>query len=390
MVLFGSAGGFAISFLLTPVLSRLFTPQAFGLSAAIVALASIFVGLSTLRLEVIAQRVKTEDEAESLLSSALWVDLVVATAITITSLPVIAISHQSWWWACLGPLVFVTSWQLVGSARLTRSGSYGRLAAANFAQGAGLGGGQAALGVLSPSVGSLVAGYFLARTPWLFAIPGRGHDPLHVRQALQRHRVQALQAGGSAFLNGLSTQILPLVITVAYGHAEVGLVAMAIRLLVAPLGIVAQAVSSSAVGHAGQRIRDGRLRSARLVVHGAMRDQALLGLIPCVVAAILAPMLAQAVLGDSWRDVGWIVTIMSGGAWAQFVGSPFAQIMNLTGHSAKLLRWDAVRLGLLIVAAVVPTICGATLLMTLACFALAQMAVYALLVRDVSRALGCV
>lgn len=390
IVLLGSVGGFAISFILTPVLSRLFTPEAFGLSSAIVALASVFVGVSTLRLEIIAQREPLARKSLALLWEALWIDLICAVLITVISIPLILITNSSWIWLVVGPLVFVASWQLIGAAQLTRTGRYGSLATSNFLQGAGLGGSQAILGLLWPNVGSLLAGYFIARLAWLPALFGlRSKERVDSSKTVwKHHRNHAVQAGTSALVNSLSTQALPLLITVLYGQVAVGLVAMAIRVLVSPLGVIAQAVSASAIGHVGSFIRVKDYAAARNSIRRAIRDQAVLGLVPCLLMGIGGPFLATIVLGEDWDGVGPIISAMALGAWAQFVGSPFPQILNLTGQSKFLLRWDLIRLFLLFAAVTIPASLGFSLIVSLSCFSVAQLATYWLVVKTVDSSLA--
>src|SRR5690349_11913384 len=62
-VLIGSAAGAGLALVLTPVLSRLVSPEVFGSFMTLVALASVFVGVSTMRLEVASQ--SEPDEAEA-------------------------------------------------------------------------------------------------------------------------------------------------------------------------------------------------------------------------------------------------------------------------------------------------------------------------------------
>lgn len=372
----GSALGYLITLLLTPVLSRLFGPEAFGLSATIIAVISVFTGVSTFRLEVFAQRSTDEREARTLfryglLCAASWGALIFVVAVV------------TWWffdipwlWLLVGPLVFLASLQLVGGAMLTRQRRYTPLAATNFVQGAGTGVAQVLLGLLQASPLSLVLGFGAARLVWLFPVSKlRGAGAPSPEGISGRTRRDAPVAGLSALVNSLGGQLTILVASALYGAVEAGLLAMAIRLLVSPLAIIGQAAAAASIGELGRLVRAGSGEGSA-VVKSAMRDLALVGTVPCLGLAVVGLFFASPLLGAEWEQAGHMMALLAPGTLLQFAVSPFSQLLNITGRSRQLLVWDVVRVVVLAVALVLPWALGASILVTVACYSASLVPLY--------------
>lgn len=374
-VTLGSASGYLITLALTPVLARIFGPEAFGASATIIAVISVFTGVSTFRLEVFAQRTADDGESRGLFRGALLAAAAWGLAITAGGALAVVLG-ASWLWIFVGPLVFLSSLQLVGGAVLTRRREYTALAGANFGQGAGTGVAQVALGLLQASPLSLVLGFGAARLVWLAPLrklrPASGAPARAIAPAVRR---EARLAGLSALVNSLGGQLTILVVSMLYGQVEAGLLAMAIRLLVSPLAIVGQAAASASLGELGRLVRE-KATTGPSVVARAMRDLAVLGAVPCLGLAIAGVFFAPALLGPEWTEAGTMMALLAPGTLLQFTVSPFSQLLNLTGQTRRLLVWDVTRVVVLAASLVTPWALGASILVTVACYSVALVPLY--------------
>ena len=74
-LMLGTLAGNGVAWLLNFALARIFTNATFGAASVVIAVASVFIGVSTLRLEVLSQRVADEDEAKLLLKAGLSLSL---------------------------------------------------------------------------------------------------------------------------------------------------------------------------------------------------------------------------------------------------------------------------------------------------------------------------
>jgi O-antigen/teichoic acid export membrane protein len=343
VVLLGSGLGMGVSFLATPLISRIFDPAVYGSFALITGVTSVFVGVSTFRLEIQSLRVSDDTEANGLIRLGLLASCAWGVALTLAACLAMGLWDVNGLWLSAGLLVFLASLQLLGSAVLTRAREYRSLAVGNFAQGAGLAVVQLLLGLANTGAGSLLAGFGAARLGWLPALRRSQREMPGIATLWRRNRRFAALAGGSAFLNSLTTSLPVLLTSAFYGNATVGQLAIGIRMLVAPLSLVGQSAASANLGEVGRMLRRGDKGVAQLVRHG-MRDLLAVGLIPCGIAGALGTWAVPLVLGREWHEAGLLLALMTAGALAQFVAAPFSQMLNMTGNNRLQLLWDIGRL----------------------------------------------
>lgn len=339
IVLLGSGLGMGVSLLATPVITRIFDPAAYGNFALITGVTSVFVGISTFRLEIQALRVRDDAEASGLIRLGLLTSIAWGAILTLAT----CLARWQWevngFWLCTGLLVFLASLQLLGSAVLTRAREYRALALGNFIQGASLAVVQLLLGLASNGAGSLLAGFGVARLGWLPSLRSSRQGNSEVIALWRKNWRFAAVAGSSAFLNSLTTSLPVLLASAFYGNATVGQLAIGMRLLVTPLSLVGQSAASANIGEVGRMLRRGDQAATRLVRRG-MRDLLAVGLIPCGVAGALGTWVVPLVLGQEWREAGLLLALLAAGSLAQFVAAPFSQMLNMTGNNRLQLLWD--------------------------------------------------
>ena len=191
----------------------------------------------------------------------------------------------------------------------------------------------------------------------------------------RKHRSYALTAGTSAGINSLAGQIPILLPAVLYGDQAAGLLAMALRILVSPLGLIGNAAAAAAVGEISQALRT-RSGQARAVLRRGLLDLAVIGAVPAFAAGTLGMVAVPYLLGEQWAETGTIVAALALGAWAQFVVAPFSQTLNLSGRSSWLLVWDVC--GCAVTGAfLLPSLTGLGIVAASACYSVAMLGLYA-------------
>lgn len=373
---------------LAPVISRIYDPETFGEFALLVAVVSTFVGFTTLRFEILGQTEKTERAFAASIKLAIASALFISLVATAVALVAYFLGEISIYWTLVGALMFVGSIQSVGSAIYSRRQEFKTVAMCSFAQQSSMPAVQALIGLVSPSVGALVGGFAIARLPWTTSF----WSVFRVRTTPMRdvyfcHRRSASQAGLSALVNSAGGQVLLLGLSVGYGAAIVGIVGMAVRLVVGPLSIVSQSVGIALIGKIGLLVREHRSSELLATLRRAALGQAALAAVPCLGVIALAPWLLPMILGPGWDGAGIAASILAIGAYAQFIGSPFAQVLNLTGDSKTLLGWDILRLVGLSIGIMTPLIIGGDWISAMIGYCIAQVAIYIALGITVARAL---
>ena len=378
IILIGSGLGYGISILLTPFITRVFQPAVYGSFALITAVTSVFVGVSTFRLEVQAQRVTDDAEASGLIRLGFVASCAWAVVLTLAACLAVALWNVNGFWLSIGFLVFIASLQLLGSAVLTRARSYRNLGIANFVQGASVCIVQLCLGLVSADVGSLIAGFGASRLGWLPTLRQPRQKMPRLGALWKGNRRFAAVAGSSAFINSLTSQLPILLTSIIYGDVTVGQLAIAIRILVSPLSIVAQAASAANIGEVGRLLRLGDKTAAQVVRRG-MRDLFVVGLIPCGMAAALSVWVVPFILGKNWQEAGQLLAVLAAGTLAQFVAAPFAALLSMTGNNPTLLKWDTSRCVATILSLCIPWALGLSVLWAIGSYSVAFVVIYSAL-----------
>lgn len=379
VVLIGNAAGAAVALMLTPVIAKLYQPDVFGTFATVTAVASIFVGVSTFRLEVLAQRVRDDGEAAAALRFGFISAVAWGAVLTILGIAAVLWWGAAAWWLAVGGLVTICSMQLLGTAVLLRSSRYRALALHNFVQGAGAVAAQASIGWFSTNSWSLLTGFALARLSWVGTLTcRRPHGKPSQRTTWLEGARFGVVAGSSAAINSLAGQLPVIASTWLFGAAQAGFLAMAFRILIGPLSLAGQAAAAATLGEIGRSLRE-QSTAVPQILRKAMRDLLLIGLIPCVLVALFGMTVVPVLLGEQWRESGLLVTLMSVGALAQFVVAPFSQLLNLTGHSRVLLVWDLARLACVAASFGLPAFFARSHVEAVAAYSGTLLAIYALL-----------
>lgn len=313
-----------LSFLVTPVLSRLYLPEEFGVFAVFTSLLSILVVLASLRYEWAIPLPKEEESAANLLA----LSLLITGAITL------AVGIPVWLWANeiaswlntpgLSAVLWLLPFSFFGAGVYQslyywalRRRAYPRIMATKWKQSVGMSAVQLVSGLMHAGPLGLALGDMVGRasgtgslllTSWRQDAGAlRGITWANMRAAASRYRKFPLYSSWSALLNTISLQIPVLFLGYAY-HAEiVGHFSFALQLASVPLMIVSNAVSQVYMAEMSKLMLEapGQIES---FFWKTLRP--LLLVIPVVaLAALVAPWLFAVGFGEEWRDGGQYLQI---------------------------------------------------------------------------------
>lgn len=382
----GSALGQAVYLLFTPLLSRLYSPEDFGVVAVFFALTSVDVAVC-LGYERALAVPRNGTEAAELAWIALASTAVIAA---VTALAVAALAAGNLWpivtdngswlpWTCgLGLVAYGVA--QVGTLSAIRNQAYARVALAKFCQLGATGGAQALLGTSSLGAAGLILGHIGGLTICCLLLAG----PLHRTLAGTHPRSLAtLAATARRFghfpayvvpgqgINAVCLQVTPAALVGIFGATSGGLYSFAFRLIGAPLSVVTQAVSQTMLGIVSHAHRQGGQMDQ---VNGALR-KALLSLIllaiPALVALMVAPSLFALVFGEAWRESGELLRLMIPMVLAQLLITPFHGLIDVLGRQdmharREILRLILIGMALVAVVALDLSLAQAVLLVSLA------------------------
>jgi O-antigen/teichoic acid export membrane protein len=351
----GTAVGQLIVVASSPLLTRLYSPTDLGtysVAAAILVTLTVVSGLcyqqaiplpesDVLAANILAVSLVATLGISVLCGLALWVAgpglmaLLGVSSLSPYVLP-IALGQMGG-----GGVLALTLWAIrtksfsdIAATRLTQSGS---LVAAQLGLGAlGLG----APGLLIGSVvGSLMGSGRLARGAWRTHAPAfRQISWRGMAEAATRYRRFPIFATPSNFLNTLGLQAPLLLMVGLYGPSIGGQFALATRIGALPVGLVAAAVGQVFTAEAARLARE---EPAALIglFWKTTRSTAFLAFVPFVLLALGAYWFAPFVFGDSWRQAGLFVAVLTPLCFMQLVMSPTSAALDvLERQDLNLIR----------------------------------------------------
>ena len=348
-----TAVGQGVGLLAAPVLSRVYSPEVFGVVGVFLSIASTLGVVAALRLELAVVVPRSDEEAKDVMGSAVLVigvvTLLTAVAAFLFASPVAGLLGVPDVAPLLGWLpLYVSS---LGTFQVfnywsTRIGRFGRLASAQLTRAFATAGTQIGLGFIglgAPGMlGGQVGGQVLANLTLLGRSAMGDTSVLRTtvsfaktRTVLKSYFEFAVYGAPQALVNALSQGIPALVIAAAFGAGTAGQYLLAGRVIAAPGNLIGQSLRQVLYPQLSRRIDDPG------VLRFSVRATVLLGLLAAVPVAFLAafgPGVFVWLFGESW---------LLGGVFARYLGLLLAVgMMNIPAVSLvpllRMQRWHAV------------------------------------------------
>jgi len=366
IMLGGSAGGQMISVALSPLLTRLYSPQQFGILSVYSALLAILVVVASLRYELALPLAKTDEDAVNLMAVGLAV-LVLTTALFTAG----AAAFPDEWLERVWPLPFnsahVTPYRgmlslgffclggyYVALYFATHAGAFGSIARTRLAQGIVGPLSQIGLALLGGGAPALLVGSILGQSAGTFglfyAVLGKKRgllEALSWRRMLQLARRYCrfpLVGSWAALLDAAGgNHLLYLLVTVNYGARIAGFLFLAERILSRPLAIIGTSILQVFVGEAGRTASADPARLRRRFYQVVGR-QTLLALLWIAAVNLGGALLFSDIFGAEWGDAVPYLQAMSPAYLALAVVLPVFHTLQLLEKQSLAATWQAGRL----------------------------------------------
>jgi O-antigen/teichoic acid export membrane protein len=345
-----------VSISVAPILSRLYSPDAFGALATVVAIVTVWSTAANGGIETAIPRVPPSYRmavanlgarvswlaaglaiGSSLAVGTLWVSTPIGAVLQSSALA-IGMGVLALGWSGLAISLSLTEQRSsdVSTHRVVSATTTAVLQTALYRFGAaGLISGFVS-GRLPPSLRDLRrAGVFRATPRREFReiwdeVPA-------INRALTRVTPAAL-------LNGFATQTIPIAIAMLFGLRVAGLFALVHRVLAVPTAILGRALSEDAVSQAAQVLQGADpLRWRRSLKH-----QVLLLFVGSIAGAIALYAIGEVafvkVFGSEWAGAGELALYVWPLYAAQTCLSPVSRILPVLSRDGSQLLWDATRL----------------------------------------------
>lgn len=346
----------AIPIAIMPILTRLYTPQEFGIFALYVAIASLFAVLATARYELAIMLPKTDLEAINLVV----LSLIASVMISLLSMALIFyfngyITHLlgnpeiSAWLYCIPATVLFTGLYQSLNYWTTRKKKFKRLAVSRTIQGSATASIQLGAGYGFGGAAGLILGYILGQgiAAAIFARMVVHDDAALLKQAsekevihnLKTYRKFPLLSTSGALLDNAALQMPIFILTRFFSSQMVGLFNITFRALNLPMVLIAAAISQVLF----QKISSMHNEQPELLFAYIVKLFLMLvtATVPFMVIMLCwgEPLFAY-VFGAAWSEAGTFAGLLSIAVAIRFAVSPLSTVLALE-HNIKLgLYWQ--------------------------------------------------
>ncbi len=344
-LLSGTTVALALAYLARPILTRLYTPDDFGLARFFIALVGTLLPVLSFRYEDALMLPETEEEAATVLQLSGCITLLMV--VLSGGLYLFREPFSAWFdepgiadWLWLVPVALLVM-RLSRLAEMwhIRQKRFRPISAAQVSQTGVMVGTRLGVGLppIRAGAGGLIGGFVLGHLAAALLYAGvlaksrdrrlfQGFSVQFLRAAARRYRRFPFFSMPSALLSALVTQ-LPILLLLPYFDRHVlGLFGLAFNTLLIPLSLVGAAVAQVFFVHAAEAHRDQTLPHLTATVH---RRLVALGLFPTLAFMMAAPDVFDVVFSHVWRGAGVYLQYLAPWLFLSAVASPLTRLFDI-------------------------------------------------------------
>lgn len=331
-----------IVILSSPILTRLYGPEAFGILGIFFSITTIIGVVACMSLEHAILLPKKDEEAANLLGMS----FIIVAIVSSLTLPIVyfggdliaGLLGAPELRPCLilvPPFVFVSGIFLALNSWNSRTKHFGRLAVAQVTQsfastgirlGSGFAGyttGGSLIG--AQVVGSLVSTGILGGQIWRddHVLLRRSISWKRMLDVLKRYRKFPLVDSGSRLLNAVSWQLPVFLLAAFFSPETAGFYTLGFMVFQMPMSLIGSSIAKVFLQRASVARFDGTLS---ILVENVFRILVIVGTFPFLVMTLLGPELFSVIFGEVWAEAGLYVQILGFWAFVWFLASPISAL----------------------------------------------------------------
>ena len=359
MLMTGTTLAQAIPIAVSPILTRIYTPEDFGVLALFTAISSVLGILATGRYEIAVILPKENEDAANIVVLAaliaLGISLLTSIAIYIFEDIIIGAlgnEHLRGWLYVVPVSIFLSGIYQSMIFWNNRFKQFGMVASSFVSQGGCTAGSQLGLGlwsslaggalILGNLMGQIAGALILLLRSWtVFAqqIPRISMDRI-IANAGEYKNFPLFSTWGALF-NTAGTQMPVLIISKFYGLATSGLFSLTFRVLSMPISLVSGAVYNVLLQRVTQIHNEEPEKLLGFIIKAGM----LLGVLSLPIIFVMffwGETLFVLVFGDNWAEAGQMASILSVAVAMRFTVSPLSSVLALNHNVKKGVAWQTV------------------------------------------------
>lgn len=331
----------------SPVLTRLYTPQDFGVFALFIGVVGILSTVTNLRYEQAIIIPNENYEASQLVYLSLLINIIISLLIfftlTLFSREIFTFfnieSLINYYWLIPIAVFFIGCFQ-VFNYWLIRNKEFGKVAKIKIQQSAIIiiiqfvfyKIGAIAL-VLGHSLGQLLG---VVKNGVIF-FKSTKIDRKEIKKVANNYKKFPIYSTWSALLNSMGAQLPILMFTAYYNPAIAGIYMLTQRIIKGPLSIISQAVTQIFISNL--RNEDEKIQFELLRINKFLTS---LVLIPFAIIVVAGDKLFAFTFGSEWAEAGVAAAILSPWMFLVFICSPIAVIIEYKGKQKVFLAFQLI------------------------------------------------
>ncbi len=357
----GTAIAQALNALATPILSRLYLPEEYGVFGTFTSLSLILSTIICLRYDVAIVLPNRDDDAADLLRVSLASSLILALMIglvfslNIVSLPaqIISTSIYKFKWLLALNLVGMGFFQAFNYWS-TRHKRYWWLSFARIGStvatiilqiGLALNYGSKGGGLILGFTAGFVISAIIQFIPILredFHVIFHSFSAPRLIANLKRYRKFPLVDSWNVILNAAAWNLVPVLIFALFSTAQAGYYAMAYRLIQMPVALISVAVGQVFFQHSS-KVKENEAELVK-IAGSVLRRLTALGLFPALLLTIIGKDLFIVFLGEAWAEAGVYVQIMGLWLFFWFLSNPFSVLTSVKERQGLAVAIEGINL----------------------------------------------
>ena len=358
IVMRGTVVAGLIGLLVLPLLTRLFTPEAFGHLQLYQSFLLLLIVIPTLRYDIAILRAENEEE----LSALAWICLCANVGMTLLvsvayeylrGLNIAGLSTLAPVAVHLATLaMFVTGMAQVYLNVALRQSDFSVNANTKVVQALTYSVASVGLGAGKVGVFGIIMGDFIGRVAVLGVLVWRYRTGVFrripwsaIRTAAWRFREYPFFALPGGVVNSLGGMLTPVLIYATFSASASGQFGLVERSLLLPVGLIINSVSQIYTAQVSQLVREGG--DCRSHFYGILRLLSLAAIVPVVLIMLLAPMAFSLIFGEEWRLAGSIAQSMAPAFFFQLLAGSVHMTLAVVGYQKVMMSWEIGRLVLM-------------------------------------------
>lgn len=356
----GSVTSQILSILLVPIITRIYSPDDFGISQLFISVSGILVIFSTFSYQFAIMLPKNEEDSANVVS--LCVILVTFISL-LTLIPVILIPDKieqllnaqgmSEYLIYLPAVIFLNGLFFVQNYWLSRKVRFGVIAASRISNTLSTKIFQLAISIWSISPFGLIAGYTAGYgIADLLMLKGAKQDlAVFKKVSIKKMKEMAVKyknfplfSSWSTLANTISPQVPTFILAYYYGTSVVGYFSLANQVVNMPMGIIGTAIGQVFFQKISEVKNGNSNGDMKVIVEEVYKKLISIGIFPMILLIILGEEIFTFAFGASWSVSGTYVKILVPWIFLVFISSPISTLYSIFEKQGVWLTFSIILL----------------------------------------------